>query len=167
MLLTVPSWLQQPVIGPDIQRQTDHRLFHKKTKKNKTKHIGAKISKIFRPSTPPWEIICVNPRFLGSISHVAYTSHITLTSKWLRWRLKSPVSRLFTQFRLFGRRSKKTSKLRVTGLCVGNSPGPVNSPHQGPITRKMFSFDDVIMSHGFQMKWGFVSYFWQYLMHSE
>ena len=25
--------------------------------------------------------------------------------------------------RLFRRRSKKTSKLRVTGLCVGNSPG--------------------------------------------
>ena len=25
--------------------------------------------------------------------------------------------------RLFGRRSKKTSKLRVTGLCAGNSPG--------------------------------------------
>ena len=32
--------------------------------------------------------------------------------------------------RLFRRRSKKTSKLRVTGLCVGNSPGPVNSPHK-------------------------------------
>ena len=46
---------------------------------------------------------------------------------------------------LFRRRSKKTSKLRVTGLCVGNSPGPVNSPHKGPVTRKMFSFDDVIM----------------------
>ena len=27
---------------------------------------------------------------------------------------------------LFRRRSKKTSKFRVTGLCVGNSPGPVN-----------------------------------------
>ena len=26
--------------------------------------------------------------------------------------------------RLFRHRSKKTSKLRVTGLCVGNSPGP-------------------------------------------
>ena len=37
------------------------------------------------------------------------------------------------------------SKLRVTGLRVGNSPGPVNSPHKGPITRKMFPFDDVIM----------------------
>ena len=40
---------------------------------------------------------------------------------------------------------KKTSKLRVTGLCVGNSPGPVNSPHKGPVTRKVFPFDDVIM----------------------
>ena len=47
--------------------------------------------------------------------------------------------------RLFRRRSKKTSKLRVTGLCVGISPGPVNSPHKGPVTRKMFPFDDVIM----------------------
>ena len=47
--------------------------------------------------------------------------------------------------RLFRRKSKKTSKLRVTGLCVGNSPGPVNSPHKGPVTRKMFPFDDVIM----------------------
>ena len=36
--------------------------------------------------------------------------------------------------RLFRRRSKKTSKLRVTGLCVGNSPGPMNSPHKGPVT---------------------------------
>ena len=47
--------------------------------------------------------------------------------------------------RSFGRRSKKTSKLRVTGLCAGNSPGPVNSPHKWPVTRKMFPFDDVIM----------------------
>ena len=47
--------------------------------------------------------------------------------------------------RLFRRRSKKISKLRVTGLCVGNSPGPVNSPHKGPVARKMFPFDDVIM----------------------
>ena len=47
--------------------------------------------------------------------------------------------------RLFRRRSKKTSKLRVTGLWEGNSSGPVNSPHKGPVTRKMFPFDDVIM----------------------
>ena len=51
---------------------------------------------------------------------------------------------------LFRHRSKKTSKLRVTGLCVGNSPGPVNSPHKWPVTRKVFPFDEVIM-HWFSM----------------
>ena len=69
----------------------------------------------------------------------------------LRWRQNGrhsvsnhqPHDCLFN--RLFRRRSKKASKLRVTGLCVGNSPGPVNSPHKGPVTRKMFPFDDVIM----------------------
>ena len=40
--------------------------------------------------------------------------------------------------RLFRRRSKKTSKLRVTGFCVGNSPGPVNSPHKGQLRGKCF-----------------------------
>ena len=44
-----------------------------------------------------------------------------------------------------GADKKKTSKLRVTGLCAGNSPGPVNSPHKEPVTRKIFPFDDVIM----------------------
>ena len=48
--------------------------------------------------------------------------------------------------RLFRRRSKKTSKLRVTSLCVGNSTGPVNSPLKGPVTLKTFPFDDVIMN---------------------
>ena len=50
--------------------------------------------------------------------------------------------------RVFKRRWKKTSNLRVTGLCAGNSPGPVNSPHKGQVTRKMFPFDDVIMETG-------------------
>ena len=40
---------------------------------------------------------------------------------------------------LFRHRSKKTWRLRVTGLCAGNSP------HKWPVTRKMFPFDDVIM----------------------
>ena len=44
--------------------------------------------------------------------------------------------------RLFRRRSNKTSKPRVTSLCEGNSPA--ESPHKGPVTRKMFPFDDVI-----------------------
>ena len=71
----------------------------------------------------------------------------------LRWRHNGPDSvsnhqpRDCLLNRLFRRRSKKTPKLRVTGLCVGNSPGPVNSPHKGPVTRKMFPFDDVIMDY--------------------
>ena len=43
------------------------------------------------------------------------------------------------------RRSKKTSKIRVTGLCAGNSPVTGEFPNQGPVMRKMFPFDDVIM----------------------
>ena len=46
---------------------------------------------------------------------------------------------------LFRRRSKKTSKLRVTGLCEGNPPVTGGSPHKGPVIRKMFPFDDVIL----------------------
>ena len=43
--------------------------------------------------------------------------------------------------RLFRRRSKKTSKL-----------GPVNSPHNSLVMRKMFPIDDVIMIHLFDAK---------------
>ena len=39
----------------------------------------------------------------------------------MRWRLKSPASRWFAQ-PLFRCRSRETSKLRVTGLCEGDSP---------------------------------------------
>ena len=46
--------------------------------------------------------------------------------------------------RLFRRRSKKTSQLRVTGVW-GIHGGPVTSPHKWLVTRKMFPFDDVIM----------------------
>ena len=42
------------------------------------------------------------------------------------------------QFRAACTFTKKTSKLRVW---------PVNSRHNGPVTRKMFPFDDVIMTH--------------------
>ena len=46
---------------------------------------------------------------------------------------------------LFERRSKKTSKLRVTGLCVGNTPVPGDFPAQMASNAQMFPFDDVIM----------------------
>ena len=45
---------------------------------------------------------------------------ITVTSKWVRWRPNSPGLDCLVN-RLFRRRSKKISKLRVTGLCDENS----------------------------------------------
>ena len=44
----------------------------------------------------------------------------------------------------FRHRSKKTSKLCITGLCEGNPPAR-GSPHKGPVMWKMFPFDNVIM----------------------
>ena len=35
----------------------------------------------------------------------------------------------------------------------GIHQGPVNSPHKGPVTRKMFPFDDVIMAMIFGYSW--------------
>ena len=45
---------------------------------------------------------------------------ITVTSEWVRWRLQSPTFRLFSKpyIRV---QIKNTPKLRVTGLCEGNS----------------------------------------------
>ena len=78
-----------------------------------------------------WTIRCLHhSRFITMTSYYSVSNH-------------QPHGCLLN--RLFRRRWKKTSKLRVTGLCVGNSQGPVNSPHKGPVTRKMFPFDDVIM----------------------
>ena len=53
--------------------------------------------------------------------------------------------------RLFRRRSKKIW-FRITGLCEGNSPVTGDFPTKGPVTRKMFLFDDVIM-------WGTINTF--------
>ena len=71
-----------------------------------------------------------------------YYSDVTMG----RWRLKLPASPKCLLNRLFRCRSKKTSKLHVTGLCMGIHRWPVNSPHKWPVTRKMFPFDEVFMN---------------------
>ena len=70
---------------------------------------------------------------------------------WLQWRhtghdgVSNHQPHHCLLNRVFRRRSKETSKLRVTGLCAGNSPATGEFPTQRPVTRKMFPFDDVIM----------------------
>ena len=64
---------------------------------------------------------------------------ITLTSSWVRWRFKAPALRLFTQPFIQAQVKEKNQ----------SSVSPMNSPHKGPVTRKVFPFDDVIMTKGF------------------
>ena len=59
-------------------------------------------------------------------------------------RLKSPASRLFAQ-PFIPVQKKKTSKLRITGLCEGNSPVTVEFPAQWASDTEMVPFDDVIV----------------------
>ena len=72
----------------------------------------------------------------ASISQVTNASPVRRQAITLRWRHNDhagvsnhqPHGCLLN--RLFRRKSKKTSKLRVTGLCAGNSPGTGEFPAQ-------------------------------------
>ena len=55
--------------------------------------------------------------------------------------------------RLFRRRSTKTSKLPVTGLCAGNSTVTGEFPAQRTSNAEIFSFDDVIMQWWHDIGW--------------
>ena len=71
--------------------------------------------------------------------------HITMTSQWAWWPLKSPASRLFTQLFIQGIDQRKHQSSASLAFVRGIRWWPVNSPHKGPVTRKMFPFNDVIM----------------------
>ena len=60
---------------------------------------------------------------------------------------------------LFRRRSKNTSKLRVTGLCVGNSPVIVKFLEQRASNAENVPFDDIIMMHS--------DNYWNHKQHSR
>ena len=72
----------------------------------------------------------------NSLKAIQWRCRLTSTTNPLRWRHNGrdsasnhqPHDCLFN--RLFRRRSKKTSKLRVTGLCARNSPGTGEYPAQ-------------------------------------
>ena len=66
------------------------------------------------------------------------TDSITVTSQWARWRLKSPASPLFTQ-PFIQEQMKEKSKLRITGLCAGNSPVTGEFPAQMAINAENVS----------------------------
>ena len=61
------------------------------------------------------------------------------------WRLKSPTSWLFTQAFIQARIKENIKAMRHWPLCGEIHRSPVNSPHKGLATRKLFPFDDVII----------------------
>ena len=73
----------------------------------------------------------------------------SVTSSWAWWRFKSPGSRLFTP-PFIRAQIKENVKAWRHGPFKWDfvreiHRWPVNSPHKGPVMRKMFPFDDVIM----------------------
>ena len=68
---------------------------------------------------------------------------------------------------LFRRRSKKTPKLRVTGLWVGNSPRTGEFPAQMVSNAENAPFDDVIMRKGHTCFKESVSWLLMRLCHKE
>ena len=76
------------------------------------------------------------PVFNGYYLYAIQLLHSICSVKSLHWRHNGRDSVSNHQphdcllNRLFRRRSKKTSKLRVTGLCVGNLPGTGEFPAQ-------------------------------------
>ena len=90
------------------------------------------------PVAKPGTLLHRPTSILISVQWIVVLIHqlLTITIKSLRWRHNGcdsvsnhqPHQCLLN--RLFRRRSKKTSKLRVTGLCAGNSPGTGEFPAQ-------------------------------------
>ena len=81
----------------------------------------------------------------GQFMIVLKTLDITMTSQWAWWRLRSPASRLFTQPFIRAQIKENFKVPRHWPLC-GEYTGTGEFPHKRPVTRKMFPFDDVIMS---------------------
>ena len=61
------------------------------------------------------------------------------------WRLKSPALPLFTQPFIQGKDQGKHQSSASLAFLRGIHRSPMNSPHKGPVTQKMFPFDDIIM----------------------
>ena len=97
---------------------------------------GMATETVYVCHSPTNSICCSVIRALVSESHY---SDVVMGS------MASQITSLAIDYSSVYSKIKETSKLRVTGICAGNSPGPVNSPHKWPVTQKMFPFDDVIM----------------------
>ena len=71
----------------------------------------------------------------------------TETPKWARWHLKSPASPLFAQSFVQAADQRNHQSSASLAFVRGIHRWPVDYPHKGPVTRKMFPLDDIIMEN--------------------
>ena len=92
----------------------------------------------------PW-CLCIKTRCLLSMCYIpmCHYGDVIMTT------IASQITSLTVVYSIVysGANQRKHQSSASLAFCAGNSPGPVNSPHKGPVTRKMFPFDDVIMVH--------------------
>ena len=114
-------------------------------------HIGPVTRKMF----PFDDVIMVNEMRHGAVTVTLPRHTGNIRQVILQWRHNEPYDISNHQHidcllkRLFWGTSKKTSKLRVTGLYKGNPPVTGGFPSQRASNPKNISFDDVIIYHPF------------------
>ena len=106
--------------------------------------IGHQVSRII--IIYPINSLNCDIRLTVLVSNISESTPGLLLWRHNEWDSASNHRRLYCLLhRMLRHRSKKTSKLRVTGLCEGNSPVTVEFPAQRASNAEMFPFDDVIM----------------------
>ena len=93
---------------------------------------------------PTWDTLRYIPA--SSVSPGGYfpqnNPYITLSSSWARWRLNLKI--VYSTVYSCADQGKHQSSASLA-FVRGIHRWPVNSLHKGPVTRKMFAFDDVTM----------------------
>ena len=132
------SWSKRPInlepVALGIMSYDQWRRSHDR------QNMRTNVSGNFYVNSNIWIYPVIGPWVLNILRHCA-----------LQWRyierdgVSNHQPRYYLLNCLFRCRSRKTSKLRVTGLCAWNSPSTGGYPHKRPIMRKMVPFDDVII----------------------
>ena len=107
--------------------------------------------KISRQSSDRWKLSCS----CSSVETLTcystwYSTFIPASLQWRHTSVTIIHSIIYSR-----RRSKKISKIRVTGLCEENSPVTGEFPAQRASNVQMFPFDDVVMNYALENRnWG-------------
>ena len=146
MKMFLKSLISKEILTKRVYLHCQHRSYWRsynvRRKDICERWLGARISWVYYE----WllhEIMSVHLSIsLGYFSSRTYFS-ITVTLQWARWRLTIVYTTVYS-----GADQRKHQSSASQAFVQGIHRWPVNSSHKWPVTRKMFSFDDVIMRAG-------------------